>query len=70
MYSHSISSYVVTIRGEIKRIQDQELFYRKRKRPTFVETAAHDMRESRMLEIRATLQKLRTVKLLSRQDAQ
>ena len=70
MHSYSISAYVETIREEIKRIQDQELFYRKRIRPTFVETAAHDRRESRMLEIRATLQRLRTVKLLSRQDAQ
>ena len=70
MYNYSISSYVETIREEIKRIQDQELFYRKQKSPTFVETAAHDSRESRMLEIRATLQKLRTVNLLSRQEAQ
>jgi len=59
MYNYSISSYVETIREEIRRIQDQELFYRKRKRPTFMETAAHDIRESRMLEIRETLQKLR-----------
>ena len=70
MYSYSISSYVETIREEIKRIWDQELFYRKQKYPTFVETAAHDRRELRMVEIRQTLQKLRTVNLLSRQNAQ
>ena len=70
MYSYSISSYVETIREEIKRIWDQELFYRKQDNPTFEETLAHDNRESRMLEIRQTLQKLRTVNLLSRQNAQ
>ena len=70
MYSYSISSYVETIREEIKRIWDQELLYRNQNNPTFEETLAHDNRESRMLEIRTTLQKLRTVNLLSRQDAQ
>jgi hypothetical protein len=59
MYSHSISSYVETIREEIKRIHDQELLYRKRKQPTFVEMAAHQRRECRMLEIQAALQNLR-----------
>jgi len=59
MYSDSISSYVQTIREEIKRIQDQELFYHRQKYPTFVETAAHEKRESRMLAIRETLQQLR-----------
>jgi len=63
MYNYSISfyveTYVETIRKEIQRIQDQEPSYRKQKYPTFVETAAHDRRESRMLEIRATLQQLR-----------
>ena len=59
MYNYSISFYVETIRKEIQRVQDQELSYREQKYPTFVETAAHDRRESRMLEIRATLQQLR-----------
>jgi len=59
MDSYPITSRVETIRKEIKRIQDQELFYHKRKWPTFVQTAAHDRRESRMLEIHAELKKLR-----------
>jgi len=58
MHSDSISSHIEAMRQEIKRIQDRELFYREKKRPTFVETAAHHRRESRMLEIQATLQKL------------
>jgi len=55
----SITSYVETIREEIKRIQLQELFYRKSKFPTFWETAGHDRRESRLLQIRAELKRLR-----------
>ena len=74
MYSYSISSYVETIRKEIKSIQDQELFYRKQKYPTFVETAAHDRRELRMVEIRETLQQMRRPQIISgtlrEQDAQ
>jgi hypothetical protein len=74
MHNYSISSYVETIRKEIKSIQDQELFYRKQKYPTFVETAAHDRRELRMVEIRETLQQLRRPQIISGilrgQDAQ
>src|SRR5215472_8527774 len=55
----SIKSYVETIREEIKRIQIQELFYRKFKYPTFQQTAAHDRRESRLRQIQAELKTLR-----------
>src|SRR5215469_10334656 len=65
MYNFSVSCYVETIREEIKRIQEQELLYRKQKYPTFVETKAHDRRESRMLEIRETLHQLRREPLFS-----
>ena len=59
MDSLMISSHVETIREEIKRIMLHELFYRKIKRPTAAERAAHDNRQSRMLEIQVVLRKLR-----------
>ena len=59
MDSLMISSHVETIREEIKRLTIHELFYRKKKYPTNAELAAHDSRQSRMLEIQAVLQKLR-----------
>jgi hypothetical protein len=58
-YEHSIAPFVGTIREEIRLIQNQELFYRKLQHHTFEQITAHTRRESRLLQIRQELQKLR-----------
>ena len=56
---HSIAPFVETIREEIKLIQNQELYYRKLKHHTLEQITAHVRRESRLLDIREDLQRLR-----------
>lgn len=57
MPTHLVSSYVETIREEIRLIQNQELWYRKRKHHTSEQMRAHDSRRSRLHEIHAELQR-------------
>jgi len=59
MHKQSLSSYVEKIREEIKLIENQEFLYRKLKHHSSEEITARDRRESRLLAIRAELQKLR-----------
>lgn len=58
MHMQCTSSYVETIREEIKFIQNQELWYRKCKRHTSGQMKAHDSRRLRLHEIQAQLQKV------------
>lgn len=57
----AINSYLEQIREEIKLIQNQERFYRSESAHGDVQKAAHARRQSRLLEIRAQLGKLRNL---------
>ena len=63
MHSGSISTVLESLREEIKLIQNQECFYRRKPHHTLDEITAHCRRERRLLDIQAELNKLRTNEL-------
>jgi len=60
-WESSITSYVETIRKEIKRIQHLELFYQSHSYHTDGQKAARARRKSRLFEMQARLEKLRNL---------
>jgi hypothetical protein len=58
MQSASISTFVQSLREEIKIIQNQERLYRTKRHHSSEEIAAHSRRELRLLDIQAELHKL------------
>jgi len=62
MSEHAKIALIETIREEIRLIQNQELFYRKKKWHTFTQRVRHGWRLCRLLEIQEAVERLRGLK--------